>query len=113
MSRTEKHYFRLKEIEVDNIEDWAKKKCQEIKPELQEPYSNWINTFYYYIDVENQNYKILNGKLYEVIQHVDLSDDDINTVNVRDNGTIEIFTEFYNGGCSLDEALEYNLNKLK
>ena len=65
-----------------------------------------------YLDEEDQDHKILNDKLYKIIKHIDLDRED-NARNINENGEIEIFTSFYNGGCFFDEALEYNLNKLK
>ena len=116
MSYTENHYIKLKEVKVDNLEEWLKKKCQGIVPELKEPSDagedTWRGVYDYCLDEEDQDYKILNGKLYKIIKHIDLNDED-DSVNINENGEIEILTSFYNGGCGFDEALEYNLNKLK
>ena len=116
MSYTESHYIKLKEVEVDNLEEWLKKKCQEVKPEIKDPSdvkeNTWRGVYDYCLDEEDQDYKILNGKLYKIIKHIDLNDED-NSVNINENGEIEILTSFYNGGCDFDVALEYNLKKLK
>jgi hypothetical protein len=117
MSYTETHQIKLKEIKVNDLEEWVKNRCQEYRPELKDPADEgedtWFDVYYYYIVDIDQNYMILNGKLYKVIEHIDLSHDDVNIVNVNDDGIIEIITSFYNGGCGLNEALEYNLEKLK
>ena len=117
MSYTETHQIKLKEIKANDLEEWAKNKCKEINPELKSLSdsieSTWLDVYCYDIDNRDQDYMILNGKLYKVIEHIDLSHDDVNIVNVNDDGIIEIITSFYNGGCGLNEALEYNLEKLK
>ena len=116
MSYTENHYIKLKEVKVDNLEEWLKKKCQGIVPELKEPSDagedTWRDVYEYCINDSDQDHKILNGKLYKIIKHIDLDDQD-DYVEMNDSGEIEIVTSFYNGGCSFEEALEYNLNKLK
>ena len=116
MSRTETHYIKLKEVKVDNLEEWLKKKCQEVKPEIKDPSDvdedTWREVYDYYLDEKDQDHKILNGKLYKIIKHIDLDYDD-NNITINKDGEIEILTSFYNGGCYIDEALEYNLNKLK
>ena len=115
MSQTEIHYIKLKEVKVDNLEEWLKKKCQEVKPEIENPSDigedTWREVYDYYLDEENQDHKILNGKLYKIIKHKNLDYDD-NDITINEDGEIEILTSFYNGGCSLDEALEWNLDKL-
>ena len=116
MSHTETHYIKLKEVKVDNLEEWLKKKCQEVNPEIKDPSDagghTWRDVYRLYLDEEDQDHKILNDKLYKIIKHIDLDRED-NARNINENGEIEIFTSFYNGGCFFDEALEYNLNKLK
>ena len=116
MSYTENHYIRLKEVEVDNLEEWLKKKCQDIKPEIKNPSDvkedTWRDVYEFCLDEKYRDHLILNNKLYKITKHINLNVED-DFVNRNESGEIEICTSFYNGGCCFYEALEYNLNKLK
>lgn len=61
----------------------------------------------------HERYVVACGEVYKVIEkNYKAIDDDI--FNARDNGdgTIDYEVMYYNGGCSLDEAIEYALEEV-
>lgn len=56
-------------------------------------------------------YKLLNGKLYEVLEEVDLNPAEFIEIKERD-GLIEYFALWYNGGGCLDEIIEDGMKDL-
>lgn len=58
-------------------------------------------------------YEILNDQIYEVLENVDLSDDGgFCKLTRNEDGTISFIASWYNGGASLSEVLEDELESL-
>lgn len=57
------------------------------------------------------DYEILNGKIYEVLENVDLTEDGgFCEITKNPDGTLSFIASWYNGGASLSEVLEDELD---
>ena len=79
--------------------------------ELESYYKSWeeaLNDIAY-----RDGWVVINGTVYktELVHYEDW--DDIFEGVLNDDGSISIQARFYNGGCSLNEALEECLNRAK
>ena len=108
MSETE-HYFG-KLIPVDKT---AEQICKEELDyhELERYYDDWeeaLNDIAY-----KDGWVVINGTVYkaELSRYGDW--DDVFEGRVNPDGSISVQAKFYNGGCSLNEALEECLNRAK
>ena len=107
MSDTEKHYGKLVQIEFgkNSPEQVAKFICKMNGYQLTE--STWLETL---LTVTNENdetkYYLVNGSLYELIEHKKI-EDDAALIQKNADGTYTFYTEFYNGGTCLYEQIEY------
>lgn len=51
--------------------------------------------------------------LYRIDNHKELGEDeDLDIWELQEDNSIKFITQFYNGGCCLDEAIEYGLKKI-
>lgn len=65
---------------------------------------------YYDFDMEVKFY-VVNGNVYETIEDEEV--DELTFFRDNGDGTYDYAIEFYNGGASLGECIEYELKKLK
>lgn len=67
----------------------------------------------YLIETQDEKYTLIDGVLYEIFELLK-PDMEYDYFKGTLNGTvIEFDTQFYNGGCSLPDALNECLNKIK
>lgn len=59
------------------------------------------------------NILIIDGLAYKVLEKKNLDDEDIFEVKDLGNGEYSFLVQYYNGGCSFDEAIQYGFKKLK
>ena len=69
-----------------------------------------VNEFF--MDLFHQDMILVNGMVYEV-EKEDKSDGDIFESTILENGNIKFTVQYYNGGCSFDEAIEEALKVKK
>ncbi len=96
MSETVHYKGKLKEIEVDSIEEFAKEYFDKELPNYYESYTEMLD--------DEDDFFIHNDKLYEIINFKDIDPyDDIFEMNKN----MEFTLKYYNGGCGFKEALGY------
>lgn len=115
MSQTETHFGKLRKIEIEpnqTVEEWCLNKCLEISDynELPSYYDSWKDLLKYEFD---RNYFFIDDQIWVSFDHIESEDDDINYMNLNEDGTITFIMQFYNGGTCLSELIEEGLEKLK
>jgi len=75
---------------------------------------NYCDTFLDALREDHYNeYVVVSGKLYSIQSKEEDSCDDIFEAERAQDGSIKFFVQFYNGGCSLSEALEEAIERLE
>lgn len=112
MSNTETHYGRLREIDNPQgltIEELCKQLCEANGcTELDSYNDNWKEQVR--CDFMDK-YFVVNGVVYEFVEHIESDDTDIYHSWKNVDGTITIVTSFYNGGTCLSEVVEELIQK--
>lgn len=103
---------KVEPIDGETLEDVCKRICLfecsiGEKPDYFEGYTEYLRAELY------RRYVIYEGAVYEVIEVSDLEESDIFESKDNSDGTIGFLVQFYNGGCSFDEAIEYALKNKK
>lgn len=106
MSETESRVGKLKKLDVD-----VNKFIEEFIGDVEIP--NYYDTkMEYFRDEYYEKFIIHGGVLYEVIEDTSFDAEiDIFEATEKD-GIISYTLQYYNGGCSYDEAIGYALDKL-
>lgn len=105
MSCYETHTGTLKKIECDSIEQFLKDKLDSYNIDYDDEY-NIIDLLYNDSRLYDK-YILLNGTLYEWINHHRVNDiEGIVQCNKNCDDTIDIIAQFYNGETYLEEVLE-------
>jgi hypothetical protein len=115
MSEVETHYGKLRKVVIGEkytIEQWCEEKCKEEGiTKLETYYHSWLENF---IDEFHEKYFIINKEeVWEVIEHIEADDSDIDIMIPNEDGTITFIQQFYNGGTCLSEVIEEGIIKLK
>ena len=115
MSETVRYTGKLKlipRLENESLEDQCKRILREHNYfELNKYYDSWQGMFY---DKFYEVYVILSDSIYEIIEkHSKPIDYDIFEASMNKDGTISFNVMYYNGGCSLDEAIEDALESVE
>lgn len=123
MSYTELHTGTLHMLPIEGeeqVKDFLKQKLIEKNPNKQEEYSkldDWDDIFdeLFYADMNGNFYwDRKTWKVWEILNHKEYSDEEyIDEWEKQPNGDIRFIVQFYNGGCCLDEAIQYGINKVK
>lgn len=111
MSRVETYRGKLKKVNgTEEIEELCKKVLEENGfygiSKCSKSYSESI------YDELDDKYVMLDGTLYE-IEKEELGDDYFCNLKRNDDGSIDFYTQFYNGGTYLNEMLEDELINFK
>lgn len=112
MSHTETHFGKLRKIETElSIEEWCKEYCNSNGiSEISSTYNDsWIDEFF---DRFYNKFIISNDNIYEIFDHIEADDDDVDYLHENPDGTYTFVMQFYNGGTCLSECLEEGLNRL-
>jgi hypothetical protein len=112
MSETVRMVGKLKKSELsleqmaEKIKEKYPKSTDNVKLETQENLKSFVKDYLWGID----EYTMLNGELYEVLQinEFDISDDYVD-IEHQDDGTIKFSTQFYTGGTYWEEMVEEGL----
>ena len=122
MSYTELHTGTLHMLPVEgeeHVKEFLKQQLIEKNPDKKEEYSqldDWDDIFdeLYYADInDNYYWDRKKWKIYEIINHKEYSDEEyIDEWEKQPNGDIKFITQFYNGGCVLDEVIEYGIESV-
>lgn len=105
MSRQETIKGKIRLVETNDIEEFAKNK---INGELLEYYDSYLEQLLNDCD----KYIEINGILYEVMESTYCEDEDIFEASKNEEGTISFLVSYYNGGCSFSEAIEIALKEM-
>lgn len=114
MSQDELHRGKLRKIDLKNksIEDFFKEKCIENNIlELDKWTKDWYSM--YINNVNNSEYYSNKKSVYQLYNHKQFEDFDIQEFLKLENGDYEFITSFYNGGTYLGEVIEEFVNKLE
>ena len=116
MSEMEYHSGKLRKIPMkmdDSLEQQCRRIILELDPDLDLAYvSERYNSFEELMrDDYCQEYLVLNGRVYEILEHSQ-SDDDTFDVWQDENDIINFVGSFYNGGTCLNEMLEDSLKSM-
>lgn len=107
MSETVHYKGKLAKVEIlqnETIEDTCKRICEkEGITELPEYTSDFRECIF---DTLYDKYIEIDGELYKFIENKEIGDFDIFDMHQNNDGTFDFDVMFYNGGCSLSEALE-------
>lgn len=122
MSYTELHTGTLHMLPIEgeeNVKIFLKQQLIEKNPDKKEEYSqldDWDDIFdeLYYADINDNFYwDRKKWKIYEILNHKEYDDEEyIDEWEAQPNGDIKFITQFYNGGCCLDEVIEYGIEKV-
>lgn len=116
MSRTEKHFGKLKKVENVLInEDWYKEQCVKAGYNDLNKYifDTWEELFKgCCLFSDDTKYLFINNELYLLIEHEEDEYADIIKTWKNEDGTISFVAEFYNGGTCLVEVLNDSIKKL-
>lgn len=112
MSQTETHYGKLRRVETSlTAENWCKNQCILAGiTELSSYHDSWEEEFR---DSFHEKYFIVNGQIWEVFDHIETEDGDIDIMIPNLDKTITFVQQFYNGGTCLSEVIENGLADLQ
>lgn len=108
MSDYELRKGKLKEIEVLDIESFAKAVFHVNYTALEQYWENYTEWFREDCDT----HVIVNSKVYEIIEDNRFDDVDIFDATKNTDGTIDYTLRYYNGGCGYNEAIETALKRM-
>lgn len=121
MSCTELHTGTLHKLPInteEGIKTYLKNQLITKKPEKKEEILvlDDLQDIYdelYYADIHNDYYiNYHKMEIYKIIDHKSYDDDDyIDDWEQLPDGDIKFITQFYNGGCCLDEVIESGLKR--
>lgn len=122
MSYTELHTGILHLVPIEGeeqVKEYLKQQLIENKPDKTEEYSqldDWddICDELYYNDLNRKFYwDRKKWKVYEILHHKEYSDEEyIDEWERQPNGDIKFITQFYNGGCCFEEAIDYGIERV-
>ena len=108
MSFTELHNGKLTPIKEDP-EEFAKEYFEKHNIEYDSDYKSYVEQL---IDECYEEYILINNTLYKMNDE-NLGESEVNWHRKNSDGSIEYCVQFYNGGCSLYEALKNELEDKK
>ena len=122
MSYTEKHIGRLVVVDFDkngtNPADFYKMLCEYHNynsltvTKYRNPYTykSWEEMYWEELWDKDNLYRV-DGKVYKLVEHVDIEDDIFKFWKNAD-GSISFVAEFYNGGTCLSEIIEEGIREV-
>jgi hypothetical protein len=113
MSSIEAHTGKLVEIEMFHHMDIESYLEHIFKDERGITDTGDFSTWTEYAMYCSGDYYVHNNKLYKLKEHRCLGDNDGVLADIDKDGNIEFAVMFYNGGWSLNEALEEVCNKIE
>lgn len=111
MSEVEYHKGILKKVPMwdgENIEDQIKRVLK--NAEIGKWCKNYVETI---LSDYSKEYTVIKNTLYEIKDENYEDTEEIFESTEKPDGTIDYVVRFYNGGCCLNEALEYALKRCK
>ena len=113
MSETEYVKGKIKQVRPicnQSLEDLCKQELEKNKIPKEEYYDTYQEALE---DELSEKYLIVGGSLYEFIEcvSVDINSADIRNIDLNMSGELDFEVLFYNGGCSLSEAIESAMRK--
>lgn len=122
MSYTELHTGTLHMMPVEGeekVKEYLKQQLIENNPDKKEEYSqldDWDDIYdeLYFNDLNRKFYwDRKKWKVYEILNHKEYSDEEcIDEWERQPNGDIKFITQFYNGGCCFEEAIDYGIKRV-
>ena len=117
MSHTETHFGKLRKVDIgDSLENWCKEQCnKEGITELSDYNKKYVNSWVYEFRnswIDNNRIIIVGEEVFEIFDHIESEDEDIDYMVKNPDGTYTFLMQFYNGGTYLGECLEEGLNRI-
>lgn len=120
MSYTEINIGKVREVALNGRtpEEWAQKECERLNASKNYADDTWLSALNDYWDSNADfgmygKYIISGDRLFEILENkCEEATEDISILTPNSDGTYNYIMQFYNGGCCLSEALEYELDKL-
>lgn len=112
MSETEYNVGKLIPLVLSGAtdEERAESVCKLYGYKLHDVHDSWVECL-----SENGYNEVYmrNGVVYKIENVCSGGEQDIFTANRNEDGTIDYVTQFYNGGCGFDEALDEALKRME
>ena len=106
MSKDVRYKGEIIPISIDNYEEWAEKICKEEKIEKHYYHDTYLEVL---LDEKSHEFILLKEKLWKInCKEVDFYEFSAE----KSNDGIKFDVSFYNGGCSLGEAIESAINSM-
>lgn len=122
MSYTELHTGTLHMLPIEGeeqVKEYLKQQLIENNPDKKEEYSqlyDWDDIYdeLYFNDLNRKFYwDRKKWKVYEILHHKEYGDEEyIDEWERQPNGDIKFITQFYNGGCCFEEAIDYGIKRV-
>lgn len=112
MSQMEYHIGKLKllpKLENETLNQQCERIYLEINDSPEEEIENWVD---YFLDFNYESYMVHNNNLYWIFEDKDLDEDSCELTPIG-NDIYEFRMGFYNGGCCLQECIEWELDRLE
>lgn len=109
--RTYKGKFQKVVFTEDTTEQFAENYVKRIKGEdYQLP--SWVDSWLECLTNKYDEFFVINGELYKMLEKEDLEYPDFCVINKNDNDTYSFITSFYDGGTYLEEMLEDEFKRI-
>jgi hypothetical protein len=113
MSQNEFHTGKLSLVDLKGKtpEEFAKEVCIAAGiSEISSYHDSWLEEFRY--ELAYEKYFIVDGEIYEMIEHSESDDEYFVHMNRNEDGTISFSSQFYNGGTCLSEIIEESISEM-
>lgn len=113
MSQNEFHTGKLALVDLKGktAEQFAEETCKASGiSEISSYHDTWLEEFKYELGYER--YFIVDGEIYEMIDHSESDDEYFVHMNRNEDGTISFSSQFYNGGTCLSEIIEESISEM-
>lgn len=103
MSRIEFHTGKLKKVDTDDVERYAREYLSNVDINPYDSHLDYLLGEYY------NTYVLINNELYEYIEHEENHDSDTYFCKfwLDGEGNLNFISNFHNGGTCLEEMLQY------
>lgn len=110
MSEYEGHIGKLVEVEVEDLEDFAKEQLKIMNEDKDDFYDSYLEQL---LCLDSYGFVFSHGKLYKVTKHKEFNYSDIAHSSKNADGSIDFVLYYYNGGAGFDEVLKEALTNME
>lgn len=106
--QTKRGRFKKVDLQGKTIEVWCEEQCVKLGKTNKWEDETWREFFF---DIYWDEYFVVNGELYQIIEVEDLDNCYYVQVDKQDDDTYQFYATYYDGGTYLTECLEEGLLK--